>query len=435
MAILLALPSGASSEEGEERTDGLRFRPGIAWSSGDHRVNLSFQNRYRYESWRARSKTTDGIHGNRMRLGIGYTWKDQVRLCAQGQLTHLFSLSPNSSGAGALYRANTSGGRDSSTDSIRMRQLFLEAKPAPGSWVRAGRQDINAGTLIQYAEPNWTFLKFKRLSQRLVGTVGWTIGERSYDGAAARLSVDGHLIHAFAAEPTTGVFDIENAYKRQKDVVFGGVDWTVERGTWAENAEFSGFFIAYADDRNPAKVAGLFGDIEVYTLGASWLGIYPMGRGNLDVLLWGAFQFGDYKDSTTSGVRELDQLAGAVIAEFGYQLTEVWGKPWLRAGVNYASGDSSPDDGDRNTFFNILPTNHLYYGYADQLAFQNLVDLLVQFKLAPLPNLGLELTFHQFWLPTDDDGRYFGTGAFNRSSLGFGSSPSNGSIVESSGVG
>ena len=95
--------------------------------------------------------------------------------------------------------------------------------------------------------------------------------------------------------------------------------------------------------------------------------------------------------------------------------------------MNFASGDSSPDDGDRNTFFNILPTNHLYYGYADQLAFQNLVDLLVQFKLAPLPKLGLELTFHQFWLPTDDDGRYFGTGAFNRSSLGFGSSPSTGS--------
>ncbi len=51
----------------------------------------------------------------------------------------------------------------------------------------------------------------------------------------------------------------------------------------------------------------------------------------------------------------------------------------------------------------------------------------MQLKLAPLPKLRLELTFHQFWLPTDEDARYFGTGAFNRSSLGFGSSPSNGS--------
>ena len=71
--VALAGPPAGSAQDGEAETGGLRLRPSISWSSGDHRVDLNFQNRYRYESWKARSKTTDGIHGNTMRLGIGYS--------------------------------------------------------------------------------------------------------------------------------------------------------------------------------------------------------------------------------------------------------------------------------------------------------------------------------------------------------------------------
>jgi hypothetical protein len=223
------------------------------------------------------------------------------------------------------------------------------------------------------------------------------------------------------------VFEIDGAYKRQRDVIFGGADWTVERGRWLSNTELGAFFLAYSDDRRPSKVSGLFGDIEVYTLGFSTLGVYPAGPGYLDLLLWGALQLGDYHDTTPDGVRRLDHLAGALVAEIGYQLPDCWGKPWLRLGVNFASGDDAAGDGDHNSFFNVLPTNHLYYGYADQLAFSNLIDLLVQWKLSPLPKLGIELVFHQFWLHRRDDARYFGTGAFAKTSLGFGRSASNGS--------
>jgi hypothetical protein len=254
--------------------------------------------------------------------------------------------------------------------------------------------------------------------------VGWTHGERSYDGVSARMEQAGHVLHLYAAEPTTGVFEIDRGYKRQKHVIFGGLDWTVERGTWLENTELGAFFLGYSDDRDAAKVTGLEGDIEVYTFGFSSLGVYPVGPGNLDLMLWGALQVGQYVDAT---LQSLDQLAGAGIAEVGYQLSDVWAKPWLRVGVNFATGDKDPGDGDRNTFFNILPTNHLYYGYADALAFSNLVDLLVQLKLSPLPKLGLELVFHQFWLYTQHDMRYFGSGAFAKDSLGYGGSGSNGS--------
>ena len=120
-------------------------------------------------------------------------------------------------------------------------------------------------------------------------------------------TLDDHFVHLFAAEPTTGLFVVDDdAYKRQKNVIFGGIDWTAERGTLVDNSEIGAFFIAYSDDRDPADVAGHFGDIEVYTLGGSWLGVYPLEPGRVDVLLFGAFQFGDYADvGPTTGARSL----------------------------------------------------------------------------------------------------------------------------------
>ena len=76
----------------------------------------------------------------------------------------------------------------------------------------------------------------------------------------------------------------------------------------------------------------------------------------------------------------------------------MFAKPWLRIGVNVATGDDDPADGDHDTFFNVLPTNHIYYGFADQLAFQNLWNSFVQLRLAPHPMLALNLFVHQFRL-------------------------------------
>ncbi len=431
--LLFSSPtSSRATEPGEP--EGLQLTPSVSWSDGDHRISLGGEARYRYEAWKARVPDYDGISGFRVRMNLAYVWKDRIRVFAEGQGTAVWGLSSDASGAAGLYRSSSNGGNDSNVESVKLRQLYIEARLAEEFFARVGRQDINLGTLPGYSESDWSFLKIKRMSQRLVGEVGWTPGAPSFDGVSARMkSFEGHHGYAFVAQPTTGVFDVEDAYEMQDNAFFadnvliGGIQWTVAPGTWIENTELTGFFLGYSDERDASDVAGLFGDTEVYTVGASWLGVYPLGPGKLDIILWGALQFGDYEGSTASGTRTLDHLAGALLAEFGYQPADCWANPWLRAGVNFASGDGDADDGDHNTFHNLLPTNHLYYGYADQLAFQNLVDLFVQLKLVPLPKLGVEFTFHQFWLPESQDGRYFGTGAFNRGTLGYGSSPSNGS--------
>ena len=122
----------------------------------------------------------------------------------------------------------------------------------------------------------------------------------------------------------------------------------------------------------------------------------------------------------------LDHAAAAGIFEIGYQLPGLFAKPWLRLGVNVASGDGDPGDGDHDTFFNMLPTNHQYYGFADQLSFQNLTNPFVQIRLAPHPMLAFNFFVHWFELTNSDDMRYSGTGAFDKNAFGFPASPSTG---------
>jgi len=434
LAVACLLPAAASAaQDGEEAAaaepgGGLRWEPSLGWDAGDHRLDLSLETRYRYERWDARASRSDGFHALRSRVGLGWRWRDRLGAFVEVQDTRLWSLAPVSSGLAANYRANTPGGDDSRSDSLRVRQAWVELAGLE-SRVRVGRQDIKLGTDLAYESASWHRLQRTRLAQRLVGTVGWTHGERSYDGVSASLGVlEGHHLRAFAARPTTGVFDVESAYERQESVVVGGARWTVRPGTWVDDVELAGFFVGYADDRDPDEVAGLEGEVEVYTAGASLLSVQPLGPGELDVILWGALQWGDFAAVRPGrGADRLDHLAAAGLAEAGYRLPALPLAPWLRVGVNVASGDADPEDSVHRTFFNVLPTNHGYYGYADQLAFQNLADLFGQIVLQPHPDAELEIMVHRFWLLAEDDARYAGTGAFNPQTFGYVAAPSNGS--------
>jgi hypothetical protein len=423
LALLLSCGLGAGSALAEDpQEDGCRAAPSIGCVFGDHHVDLSVSTRLRTEFWDARAGDTDTFYAARTRIGLKYSFRDLVTLFGEFQDARIYSLSPSSSGAGGLYRTFADG--RSRTHSDRLRQLWLEVRPLEGLGIRIGRQDIKLGTEAMYPEGNWKYLKIQRASQRLVGTVGWTHGERSNDGISVAYDTgNGHHIYGFAARPTTGVFDIEDAYHRQDDINYGGVSWTVKRDTWIPNTELRLFGLAYDDDRS-ARHGGRPDQVEVYTLGFSTIGVFPVGPGNVDVLVWGAYQFGDF--TPPGRLNDLDHNAAAGIFEVGYQFTEVPTKPWFRMGVNVASGDGDPNDSDHNTFFNMLPTNHLYYGFADQWAFQNLIDWFAQLMLKPHEKVGVNLTLHRFSLQNDDDFRYFGTGAYTRSNFGYGAQPSRG---------
>jgi hypothetical protein len=398
--------------------DGLHAMPSLYWKSGPHRVDVGAAARVRMEGWDTPSLTNgdwDWFTGTRLRLSLRYSHAEKIVLFVEGQDTRLHGLDADS--AAPVRGYFTTGGLDSNTHGTSLRQAYLELRPGEGIALRVGRQDIKLGSEVSYAEPNWKYLKAARLGERLVGTVGWTHVERSYDAGTLLVDSGEHAFYAFAGRPTTGVFDADSAYRPQHDLVFGGAAFTAKRGEWLPNTELGAFAIAYDDDRE-ATAGGIAGGVDVYTFGASALGVYPLGAAQVDALGWIAGQTGDYGGN--------DHGAYAGIFEAGVQLPKVFGKPWLRAGINFASGDSDPSDGEHETFFNLLPTNHLYYGFADQLAFQNLKDLFVQLRLAPHEKLSLNAFVHYFSLMEADDSRYGGTGAFSRTSFGYVASSSNG---------
>jgi hypothetical protein len=416
-AMALALCAGFASVEAQaiapdEPLCTFHMTPKVGMACGKHELDLTFTSRMRTEFWDAFAGSNDTFFGWRNRLAARYNYDEAVILFAEFQDARIWELGPDTSGVGVLYQRFTNRGDTSKASSSKMRQYWAEIRPIEGLYLRGGRHDIKLGTQAMYKEGNWKYLKIKRLSQRMVGTVGWTNVERSNDGVSIGYDWNGYDFYGFAAKPTTGVFTHEDAYRTQNDIIYGGLSVTAKRGTWFKNTEIRPFFLGYRDKRNLAGRK----KVEVYTLGFSALGIYPVGPGNFDVLLWGAGQAGKFNGDS--------HLAYAAILETGYQLTDVWSKPWLRFGVNFASGDGS---GDRhNTFFNMLPTNHLYYGFADQLAFQNLVDIVLQLKFQPHERVGINFMFHQFYLAKRNDLQYFGTGAFRRDNFGYGGTASGG---------
>jgi hypothetical protein len=414
-ALALALPLLAPHARAQEVADGFHTAPSLFWKSRDHRVDLGASLRLRTELWDAFVDDVEAYTGLRTRVRLQYGWRERLLVVTELQHVGLYGMDGDGSGAIATYR-NANDGRRSASG-LDVRQLYLEARPTPKSFLRVGRQDVKLGPEVLYPEPDWRYLKAARVGERLLGSVGWSHEERAGDGVSAGWDLGGHQVFAFAARPTTGVFAVETAYRPLRDVRYAGGSWTVKRDTWLPGTELGVFGLAYEDERDPDE-GGLPEGLDVYTVGAYWLGVYAAGPGKVDAILWGAGQFGDYDG--------LDHRAGALIAELGYQLPELPAKPWLRVGVNAASGDGDPTDGDHHTFFNLLPTNHLYYGFADQLAFQNLIDAFVQLKLAPHPMLALNLFVHWFWLENDADARYAGTGAFDRKVFGFPAQPSRG---------
>jgi hypothetical protein len=130
----------------------------------------------------------------------------------------------------------------------------------------------------------------------------------------------------------------------------------------------------------------------------------------------GAIQFGEFGDG--------DIFAYMIAAEVGYTLTETALTPRLYLGFDLASGDDDPNDGDLETFNQLFPLGHAYFGYIDVIGRQNIIDLHPGVELTFLENksyakkLSLRSDYHVFWRQSDDDALYGVQGQIQRADGG-----------------
>jgi len=347
---------------------------------------------------------------NRTRGFIDLTW-EEFTIHLMGQGVKAFNLPKNAAfGLGPLYFSAS----DEETDpgNFQPVEAYLHIKDIQGFYLKGGRIGFNDGAQVLYKDDlklNW--LIQARLSERLIGNWDWPIVGRRYDGGTLGYTNNIFDFNLFGANVTFGGFDVDDGLWKDLDtVVVTGGAFTLKKDVLVPNTQFQIFNYFYFDDRTSAR--GLAGsDLEINTTGMSIIGAYNAGPGQVDLMLWFAFQLGNFGD--------LNQGAFAFIAELGYQFLELPWKPWLRAGIAYASGDGDPDDSDNGTFFNMVPTNHKWYGYTDSFAFMNLINPTFQLLLTPHEKVKFLMEGNAFFLSSDEEEWVTGSGPFNNEAFGY----------------
>ncbi len=151
--------------------------------------------------------------------------------------------------------------------------------------------------------------------------------------------------------------------------------------------------------------------MRIGTVGASAVAAFPRGARRWDGLLWGAVQ--------TGGWFGQKHRAYAAAAQVGHQWTAAPWQPWLRAGVDYASGDGDALDGTHGTFFPMLPSgNHL--SRSSTYALMNLREAWAEARLAPARAVDIVAAVHAVGLAQAADRWYTGSGATARTGNYFG---------------
>jgi len=388
--------------------------------NGEDRLSLGGQVFARYAHW----KWFEGPSGDneydcwfqRTRLNLKYASK-YLTAFLQPQYVHMFSVPDEAFkkppegplGMGGLYYKHND---DTEPCDVGFHQAYLALHtPGKNRWLaKVGRFEYSDGLeVLQKADgKHFNALKKMHLGDRLISSFGWSAFARSFDGALGqyddpKVNVTGSFFY-----PTQGGWE-EDIDKTMEHIKITTLTVTGKRGSLVPGMELAGFYYYYRDDRhvtqrvdNAGKMVARDGvDIDLHMIGGHAVGVYDVGPGKLDVLLWGGVQLGDWY--------ELDQEAYAVSAEGGYQFTKVFSKPWFRMGYYVGSGDRDPTDGDHETFFQMAPGTRKYelLPYCDLM---NMEDWFVQLIVHPLEKLMVRLDYHVLRVNEQDDRWYMGSG-------------------------
>ncbi len=182
-----------------------------------------------------------------------------------------------------------------------------------------------------------------------------------------------------------------------------GIDFGGAHATWKPDGARPGVdAYAYWLHRDTATFNATGGDEERYTLGLrTW---QPPAVGHLDYDAEFAWQTGEHAGN--------DIAAFMVAAQLGHTFAAGWSpRTWL--GFDYASGDERAG-GDVQTFNQLFPLGHAYFGYIDAIGRQNIIDASTGVELRLSDHLKTALDGHALWLADGSDALYDVGGAVLR---------------------
>ena len=383
----------------------------FAQSGAEPKVTATISNITRVESWsyftpppQAGSDPTYTFPANRSELGVRI---DGLRFDIAGAFNYVrienlpdHAIGPGGLGAGAFYFA---AAEVPYSYQLYLSEFLLRARTRDARYAASiGRMHLASGLESATASPQVDRLKRERLASRLLGDFEWSQYQRRFDGV--RFDADRPSWHATGSVvmPTQGGFE-ESANLTMPRIQVASASWTRKSPT----SEWQVFGQMYRDRRTTMARPDNTGsldvpvDVTIGALGGSFARVSPTRSGELDVVLWGAGELGDWYGQS--------QRAASVAIEAGHRWTNTSLRPWIRGGYSYASGDRDPLDNHHGTFFQMLPSSRKY-ALSAAYTHMNLRDAFVQAWIEPA-RFSARVEAHRLDLASAADLWYQGSGA------------------------
>jgi len=361
----------------------------------DGKLCLDIQERFRFEGREntfdfnssVDSLTDDAFFLNRFRLGIAFKPVDWLKFYAQGQDSQEFqSDRPDIPGALGAEGDNN----------VDLRQAYIQLGPKSVN-ATVGRQTLAYG------------------DERLIGIGEWNNFTKTFDAAKLHYEKGKFSVDLFAStvvyilNDSFDYSDFFNGSKTHRNQVFSGI----YASTTAVDPVTMDFYALLLNQDNPTLgniVPGITSPGTSLSIPGTHTSFVTLGtriKGDPKKLHgWeyeGEFAF------QAGQVSDLDLTAFAAHIGGGYNFDCPW-KPRLFAEYNFASGDHNATDGNIQTFQNLFPSNHKFYGYMDLFAWQNLQNLAASFRVKPTKQISLQVDYNAFLLANTNDAWYRANG-------------------------
>ena len=298
-------------------------------------------------------------------------------------------------------------------DSLDLHQAWItvgDPKQFPLS-AKVGRQELTYG------------------DERLVGAFDWNNIGRVFDAAKLRYENSQLSVDAFTGRvvlANDGEFNVANDY-----------DWLsglyASSRTIVPKHETQLYFLAR--NTSPESPTATTGSPQrggptardIYTAGLRFQSL-PGQFGGWDYDAELAGQLGDFFSAAAD--RRIDHRAFAAHAAGGYTWRDTAFTPRAGLEYNFASGDSDPADSTHETFENLFPTNHKFYGFMDFFSWQNVHNVRLTSSAKPVKGLTVTADYHLFWLADTSD-YFYSVSGLPRTTGAYGIRPDNNSFAGS----
>jgi alginate export protein len=191
-------------------------------------------------------------------------------------------------------------------------------------------------------------------NQRILSPGNWLLNRHTFDGAGGWLNNSRHRLEGFVTRPRVPVPD--RFTRRDDETTLSGLVYSrtfVRRGD--QRIRFEPYLLDIR--RNNVTFTQGTANENRYTMGALAQG--DVGATGLDFEFEGMYQYGRWRTEFDRGIVN----AYAWVSKVGYRFRNVMLAPRPSISLEYASGDSDPNDTSLGTFDPLYPLAWSFYGF------------------------------------------------------------------------